>query len=54
MRVWSTSAPMCCLLLWREPFRLIRGLRVPEARWQYERSMRRTVSGFAEGAVTAK
>jgi hypothetical protein len=34
---------MGCLLLWRERFRLIRGLRVPEARWQYERSVRGTV-----------
>jgi hypothetical protein len=25
MRAWSTSAPMCCLLLWREPFRLKAG-----------------------------
>jgi hypothetical protein len=34
MRAWSTSAPMC-LLLWREPFRLIRGLKVPNSlRWE--------------------
>ncbi len=35
MRAWSTSAPLCCLLLWREPFRLIQGLRVPNSRrWE--------------------